>query len=343
MSSRSPTLRDIASRAGVSLSSVSLVLNGKPGVSQERKDRILEAIAALQYVHQPKKVVVRQRQPVIGLIMETLSPSASRDGFIAEVVSGVEAGLHSAGLRMLLHLYRKHDDPVSDLRALMGRDVDGMIITNGGDIDATVIEKIMGTGVPTVLVENYLETQTHSVVADNFTAGLRATDYLISLGHQRIGMLVGSSRYISLTDRRRGYEAALLAGDLPVERELMPPQPPSSGLKGYVQMRTLISLQRPPTAVYAVSDKSAMGAYAAVVEAGLSIPRDISIVGTDDVAESLYLTPPLTTFSVPKFELGRAAAQKMLALLGSDPPAPSRTVLLGKLKIRQSTRPPAGW
>jgi LacI family transcriptional regulator len=278
---------------------------------------------------------------VIGLVMETLSPAAAEDGFMAQVVSGVEVGLRDAGMRMVLHLYRPGDDPLAELRSLVGRDLDGLVVANGGDVDDAVLDRIAATGTPTVLIENYRDGGGHAVVADNFSAGLRATEHLLSLGHRRIGMLVGSPRYVSLTDRRRGYAAALVEAGLAPDPALMPAQPSGTTRKGYAQMRSLLALPEPPTAVYAVSDKSAMGAYAAVAEAGLAIPDDLSIVGTDDVVDSAYLTPPLTTFRVPTADLGRAAARTMRALLGNDPPPPSRTVLPGRLVIRGSTGPAA--
>jgi DNA-binding LacI/PurR family transcriptional regulator len=341
---RAPTLRDVASAAGVPLSAASLVLNGKSGVSLERRERILEAVRSLQYVPQQKKLQVRKRTPVIGLIMETLSPAAAQDGFMAEVVSGVEDGLRSRGMQMLLQLYRPHDDPIHQLRSLRGGDVDGVIVANGGDVDQAVVHRIMSSGAQVVLLENYMDMDTdiHAVVADNFTAGYRSTEYLLNLGHRRIGMIVGSHRYISLIDRRRGFEAALLEHGIVPDPSLMPAQEPKSTRKGYQQMRALLELAERPTAVYAVSDKSAMGAYAAVHEAGLSIPDDISIVGTDDVMESGYMNPPLTTFVVPKFELGRAASQMMAAILSDDPPAASRMVLHGSLQRRKSAAPPPG-
>ncbi|MFF5979515.1 LacI family DNA-binding transcriptional regulator [Streptomyces olindensis] len=336
------TLRDVAEAAGVPLSSVSLVLNGKPGVSETRRQRILGAVETLGYVP-TRKPAGKEPGRVVGLVMEALSPAAAQDGFMAEVVSGVEDGLRGRGMQMLLHLYRPDDDPISDLRSLMGRDVDGMIVANGGDVDEAAIERILATGVPVVLLENYLDLDTdiHAVVADNFTAGYRCAQHLLELGHRRIGMLVGSTRYVSLTDRRRGYQAALLEAGIIPSAELMPPQEPGSEEKGYQQMKQLLELPEPPTAVYAVSDKSAMGAYKAIVEAGLRIPEDISVVGTDDVLQSALLTPPLTTFVVPKFELGRVAAQAMHALLDAPSAAASRTVLHGRIAHRDSTAPPA--
>ncbi|MDT0344181.1 LacI family DNA-binding transcriptional regulator [Streptomyces litchfieldiae] len=336
------TLRDVAEAAGVPLSSVSLVVNGKPGVSDMRRKRILQAIEALQYVPPRRSADTRKPRRIVGLVMEALSPAAAQDGFMAEVVSGVEDGLRGQGLQMLLHLYRPHDDPISDLRSLTGRGVDGMIVANGGDIDEAAVQRILATDVPVVLLENYLDHDTgiHAVVADNFTAGYRCTQHLLELGHRRIGMLVGSTCYVSLTDRRRGYHAALLEAGLTPVPELTPPQEAGAPVKGYQQMRKLLNLPEPPTAVYAVSDKSAMGAYTAIAEAGLEIPRDISIIGTDDVLQSTLLSPPLTTFVVPKFELGRMAAQAVHTLIDTPSAAASRTVLHGRIAQRASTAPP---
>ncbi|HEY1093624.1 MAG TPA: LacI family DNA-binding transcriptional regulator [Glycomyces sp.] len=340
---RAATLRDVAEAAEVPLSSVSLVLNGKPGVSEERRRRVLDAIESLGYVPGRRSNASRRNGGVVGLVMEALSPEAAQDGFMAEVVSGVEAGLRSHGMEMLLRLYRPGDDPVKDLRALGGRDLDGVIVANGGDIDQNAVERVLAHGILTVLLENYLETDADvpAVVADNFTAGYRCTRHLLDLGHRRIGMLLGSTRYVSLRDRRRGYEIALLEAGITPDADLMPPQESSASAKGYEQMRLLLALPEPPTAVYAVSDKSAMGAYAAIAEAGLAIPRDISITGTDDVLQSGMLAPPLTTFTIPKFELGRAAAHTMTNLLGNRATASTRTILNGRIAMRDSTARPA--
>ncbi|WP_051326222.1 LacI family DNA-binding transcriptional regulator [Glycomyces tenuis] len=336
------TLRDVAQAAGVPLSSVSLVLNGKPGVSEARRQQVLQAVEELQYVPTRRSSGDDRSRAVVGLVMEALSPEAAKDAFMAEVVSGVEDGLRAQDIRMLLHLYRPGDDPVARLRELTGRDVDGMIVANGGDIDTAAVERIIATGIPVVLLENYLDSDSdiHAVVADNFTAGYRCTRHLLDLGHRRIGMIVGSTRYISLIDRRRGHEAALFEAGIMPSAELMPPQEPGNPVKGYQQMRRLLELDEPPTAVYAVSDKSAMGAYTAIAEAGLRIPDDISVIGTDDVMQSAMMAPPLTTFVVPKFELGRTAAHAMQALQSRPTTAASRTVLHGHIAHRGSTAPP---
>jgi DNA-binding LacI/PurR family transcriptional regulator len=336
---RRATLRDVASAAGVSVSAVSLVLNGKSGVSAERRQRVIAAMKSLNYTQTTRPAPVR-RTAVLGMLMEHLSATASSDGFIAEIVSGVEDAARRAGFQLLLHLYRPGADPIGDIRALMGRDVDGLLVANGGDIGEDVIAEILLAEVPAVLIENYVPQPSHAVVADNVTAGLSATRHLLGLGHRRVGLLAGSPRYVSLLDRRLGYLAALDEAGIPVDPALMPPQEPGHPKKGYTQMRKLLELPEPPTAVYAVSDKSAMGALEAVREVGLRVPDDISIVGTDDVAESAYTSPPLTTVHVPKRAMGEAAVAVLQQLLGPEQPPPSRLVLQGRVVVRESAGPP---
>ena len=332
-----PNMRDVAERAGVSLSAVSLVANGKPGVAPEKRARVLQAMSALGYIPSGRRHTVAETK-VIGLLMESLSLQASNDGFYTRIIAGIEETAYRLGYRTLLHLYRPGVDPISDIRDLMGRDVDGMVIANDGDITADVIRQIAAIGNPVVLVENYLPDPIHAVTADNLTAGWIVTKHLIEYGHRRIGALQGPNKYSSLRDRLRGHMVALLDHDIAIDPELQPPPTSGDPRKGYLQMRQLLELQEPPTAVFAVSDKSAFGAMEAIKDAGMRIPEDISIVGIDDVAESAYSTPPLTTYYVPKHKLGKLAVGVMHNLLTSDMP-PVKTLLIGQLIERASTAP----
>jgi DNA-binding LacI/PurR family transcriptional regulator len=240
----------------------------------------------------------------------------------------------------LLHVYRPDIDPIHSLRELMGRDIDGLIIANDGDVTPQVIRKISEAGVQMVLIENFQSFPIHSVTADNYTAGRVMTEYLIKLGHTRIGALGGPAKYSSLRDRMRGHIITMIEHGLPVDPALQPPPVSGNPRKGYVQMQQLLALPEPPTAVFAVSDRAAIGAMEAIKDAGLRIPDDISVVGIDDVRDSAYSTPPLTTFSVPKYDLGRVAIFILHDLISGKLIPPARTVLLGKLVERQSAGAP---
>jgi DNA-binding LacI/PurR family transcriptional regulator len=334
-----PTMRDVAAAASVSLSTVSLVVNGKPGVSQDRRERVLQVIKDLNYVtgRRPNGI---GGMKVIGLLMESLSEASRSEGFYVRIVSGIEETAYDLGYQVLLHVFRPGIDPLSSIRDLMGRDVDGLIVANDGDITPDVIQHIAEAGVPIVLVENLLGLPIHAVTADNFTAGRVMTEYLIQLGHRRIGALSGPDKYSSLRDRMRGYRIAMLENCLPLDPSLQPSPVSGNPRKGYVQMQKLIALPEPPTAVFAVSDRAAFGAMEAVKDAGLVCPDDISVVGIDDVRDSAYSTPPLTTFSVPKYDLGKTAVLMLHNLTLDKGIPPAKTVLLGNIVVRQSAAPP---
>src|SRR5512147_131360 len=334
-----PTMRDVAAAAGVSLSTVSLVVNGKPGVSRDRRERVLQVIKDLNYATGGRKKSAVETK-IIGLLMESLSEASRSEGFYVRIVSGIEETAYDLGYQVLLHVYRPAIDPLNSIRELMGRDVDGLIIANDGDITPSVIQHIAEASIPMVLVENFQNFLIHSVTADNFTAGRVMTEYLIQLGHQRIGALGGPDKYSSLRDRMRGYCIAMLENGLQLDPSLQPSPVSGNPRKGYVQMQKLIALPEPPTAGFAVSDRAAFGAMEAIKDAGLVCPDDISVVGVDDVRDSAYSTPSLTTFSVPKYDLGKTAVLMLhnLTLDRSIPPV--RTVLLGNILVRQSAAPP---
>ncbi len=332
-------MREVAALAGVSLSTVSLVINGKSGVSPDRRERVLQAIKQLGYPFSGRQAVSSETR-VFGLLMESLSEASRSEGFYTRIVSGIEETAYDLGYQVLLHVYRPDIDPLDSLRELMGRDIDGLIIANDGDVTPQVIRKITEAGVPMVLVENYQSFPIHSLTADNFTAGRVMTEYLINVGHRRIAGIGGPLKYSSLCDRMRGHQIALVEHGIPIDRSLQPPPVSGNPRKGYVQMQQLLSLPEPPTAVFAVSDRAAFGAMDAIKDAGLRIPDDISVVGIDDVRDSAYSTPPLTTFSVPKYDLGRAAVFILHDLISDKAIPPCRTVLLGSIVERQSAGAP---
>lgn len=332
---KAPNMRDVAVAAEVSLSTVSLVVNGKSGVAPDRRERVLKAIKDLGYIAGSHQSVVTGTK-VFGLLMESLSEASRSEGFYTRIVTGIEETAYQLGYQVLLHVYRPDIDPINSLRELMGRDIDGLIIANDGDVTPEVIRKINETGVPMVLVENYQSIPIHSVTADNFTAGRVMTEYLIELGHRRIAGIGGPEKYSSLRDRMRGHRIALIEHGLSLNPALQPDPISGNPRKGYAQMQQLLALSERPTAVFAVSDRAAFGAMDAIKDAGLLIPDDISVVSIDDVRDSAYSTPPLTTFSVPKYDLGRTAVLTLHNLILNMPVPPARTVLIGKLVERQS-------
>jgi LacI family transcriptional regulator len=330
-------MRDVARAAGVSLSSVSLVAADRPGVSEEIRARTLAAMHHLGYVPplRPRRESARY---TLAIISERLQQPIELDIFYAEILQGIQTEAQRQGHRVLLHLLAGGEMGVSQLLESMHGEIAGMVLANGGDLTDEVIGRLVGSHIPAVLVDNYVVDQPlHCVVADNVTAGYLATRHLLRLGHRRLGLLAGPRKYRSLVDRQEGYLDALTEYGVPVDLALMPaPTHHAGGQKGYQQMLRLLDLPDPPSAVVAISDKTAFGAMEALKERGLQIPRDVALVSIDDVAESAHTTPPLTTVSVPRSEMGAEAVRRLLALLRGEAPRPTKTVLYTHLVVRQS-------
>lgn len=331
--SKRVTMRDIAAAAGVPVSAVALALGDKPGVSSIRRAAVLRAADELGYER-----AARSGRPIFGLVMEELSPAARSDGFIDTLLQGVYAGARALGAQVVLGMYHPGTDPSAELAEIAGRRLDGIIVANGGDITVEVIDQIAANDLPCVLLENRVDRPISSVSSDNFSAGLESTRHLIGFGHERIGFIQGSERYASLHDRFRGYVVALSEAGIPLLPELVIPQEPHLPRKGYDQAQRLLQLPDPPTAVYAVSDKSAFGALAAIAENGLVAGRDISLVGTDNVEASAYTSPSLTTFDTGSRDIGQVALRTLQAIVDGEH-AVTHSVVQGSLVVRDSTEP----
>jgi DNA-binding LacI/PurR family transcriptional regulator len=336
--SRRVSMRDVARAAGISLASVQLVASGKPGVGDDTRARTLEVMRQLGY-SQRLRARPSPRRFTLAIISERLLQPLERDIFYAEIWHGILTEAQRGSHRVLMHLLERGEAGVSHLLELHGGEIDGMILANGGDLTDDVIRGLIASGIPAVLVDNYVvDEPLHCVVADNVTAGYQATRHLLRRGHTRVGLLAGPRKYRSLVDRQEGYFDALTEFAIPVDETLVaPPARHAGGQKGYQQMLRLLDLSHPPTAVVAISDKTAFGALEALKERGLRIPRDMALASIDDVAESAHSTPPLTTVSVPRTEMGAEAVRRLLALLLDEAPRPTKTVLYTSLVVRESS------
>jgi len=334
---RRPSMRDVARAAGVSLAAVSLVASGRPGVGDETRTRTLQVMHQLGYVPRSRPRQAEARLS-LAIISERLLQPIERDIFYAEILQGIQTEAQRHGHRVLLQLLEGGEAGVGPLIDSLHGEIDGLILANGGDLTDEVIRRLVGSRAPAVLVDNYVvDEPLHCVVADNVTAGYLATRHLLRLGHTRIGLLAGPRKYRSLVDRQEGYLDALTENEIPVDRSLMPaPTHHAGGQKGYHQMLSLLDLPQPPTAVVAISDKSAFGALEALKERGIQIPKDMALVSIDDVEESAHTTPPLTTVNVPRAEMGAEAVRRLLALLRRESPRPTKTVLYTHLVVRAS-------
>ncbi len=337
MAKRRSNIRDVAAAANVSPSAVSLVIRGRPGVAEKTRERVWAAITELRY-EVPVAPAVATKTQAVCLLIEKGTMPVVLDVFYGDIIRGFQAEAQRLGYQVLLHMYDSSADTPALLKESFPDEARGLVVANDGDIRPDLIFQMQELNLPLVLIENQAtDHRLDCVLGDNFEAGYTVTRHLIDQGHRSIAILKGPTKYSSLVDRLRGCLAAIAEAGLHVPVEHMPQPVSGTPKKGYLQMREILRLPIRPTAVVAVSDKTAFGAMEAIKEAGLHIPDDIAIAGIDDVHESAYSHPPLTTFHMPRQDMGVIAMRKLHYLVAADRQPPAKTVLYGDLIVREST------
>ena len=332
-----PTMRDIADIAGVSMATVSLVLNGKRGISEPTRNRVLEVARDLGYDTGRRS---NGSAETISILIEHLPTSPTSDPFNRFVLASVEAEARKAGYRTVIEFATERDGPVAGHWA--GNWAAGVLILGGGDLNPEWIGTARDAGLPIVLADHFIPgVSLPTVVPDNFAGAYAMTRYLIDAGHERIGFLRGPAKYWTLEERRGGYLLAMQQAELGPTADLVPPRISHGSEKGYGETLALLDLAEPPTAIFAVSDQAAVGAYRAVMSRGLVVGQDISIVGFDDIEVAKMLTPPLTTVRNSGTDLGRVAIIRLLGMMRDedlmiDPPI--KWTIPTRIIERQSVR-----
>ena len=334
MNKRRPSMRDVAHAASVSVSAVSLVVRGKPGVAEETRERVWKAITQLGYTVAVPEIA---KTASVGLLIERDSMPVILDIFYGDVIRGFQMEAQRLGYQVLLHMFDHAAESLDSLRSSLAGEVDGLVVANDGEITPKMVIQLEALHVPLVLVESYLPGQhIPCVLGDNFSAGYAVMQHLLGLGHRSIAILRGPRKYSSLNDRLKGCLAAAAEAGILISNEYMPHPVSGHPKKGYVQMQEILRLPQRPTALVAISDKTAFGAMEASKEAGLRIPEDIAIVSIDDVSESAYTRPPLTSVHIPRLEMGILAMQKLHRLISGEPEVAVKSVVYGELVVRES-------
>lgn len=330
------SIKDIARIAGVSHTTVSRALRDSPEVSEETKARIRRIADEVGY--RPSAVarsLVTQRTQVVGVVVTRLS-----DPFHTEMVQGVEevAEQHEYGVLLSLsHEDSRKEQSIVEMMAQ--RQVDGIIVS-ASRVGNHYLNLLEGLHIPIVLINSHHTSENvYSIAMDDHHGGLVATQHLIDLGHQHIGYITSERGGRTSRQRMAGYREALKEADLPSERTLVA-KGNGRVAGGEAAMTRLLARDPRPTAVFCYNDLTAIGALRAIVQAGLCVPEDVSLVGFDGLVEATYVNPPLTTVEQPRHQMGRLAAQMIIGLL-SDESQPTRLVLQGTLIRRDSCSPPA--
>jgi len=332
------TSRDVAKLAHVSRTTVSFILNNVSGVSisAETRKRVLDAAKKLNYSpNVAGKKLVSGKSYTIGLVLCQSPEQIFTDAFLPQVILGVEQAAMQQGFHVLLKPVDPNDTG-GYARLITENHVDGILLS-GPRQDDTALMHLHEQRVPILLMGQLPDTSIPFVDV-NATAGAElAVTHLIERGHQRIGMITNAPlSYTSAKQRRDGYLHALKKAKLPIDKALILEgnYTPASGFEA---MKSLLSLTPCPTAVFVASDVVAMGAMLAIKQAKLHIPKDIAVVGFDDIPLAEYYDPPLTTIHLPAFGLGWAGGERLIRIIQGEGLNDTSLLLESKLITRHSS------
>lgn len=333
MTKKAVTIKDVAKKAKVAISTVSAVLNNSAPVSEATQARVLAAMEALDFL--PNKIarsLRMQKTFTIGVVVPNLI-----NPFFPEVVRGIQATAHANHYHIIL--CDAEDDPhqaISSINSLIRAKVDALILFG------ETIEKVLSDfrlfkdqTIPIVSVErNFNVPGTHAVLVDVFTGAYQAVRHLAENDYRRIGF-VCPKLTLGLSRRYRGYQVALKDEGIAMEESLVQ-QTSNSFEGGLLAATSLLEQKNPPQAIFAYNDLMAIGVLAIAQEKGLKVPDDLAVMGFDDIHAAAFASPPLSTVALPKQELGALAMQTALRLL-KKMEVPRTAILLPSLVIRSSS------
>ncbi|MET7423521.1 LacI family DNA-binding transcriptional regulator [Dactylosporangium sp. NPDC005555] len=351
MTSRSrATMAEIAAEAGVSVPTVSKVLNGRHDVAPATRERIEELLRARSYL--PRRNPPARTAGLIDVVFVDLGSA-----WAMQILAGVEEVAHRAGTGVVVSAVRHtpHVDRDAErnrfeprgrtrtapdrrwLEHLAARRSDGVLLVLS-ELAADQRARLAELGIPVVVVDpaGQPDPSVPSVGATNWTGALTATEHLIGLGHQRIAVIGGPGDVLCSRARVDGYRAAMHAAGLPVPAGYERTGDFTSPT-GHRETLALLDLPTPPTAVFAAADEMARGAYEALYERGLRVPDDMSVVGFDDLEQARWSIPPLTTVRQPLTEMAGLATRMLLTLIAGEPLDSTRLELATPLVVRAST------
>jgi LacI family transcriptional regulator len=330
--SKAVTIHDIAREAGVSPSTVSRVLNGTVPVAEDKRAAVLAVVERRNF--RPNVVargLARGTTGAIGVLTQAISSQ-----FYGEILYGIEQGLRGSAYHAVFASANwQRDEELAALELLIDRRVDAMVVLGGLVPDERL--RRVAAETPLVVVGRSVEgIEPHCLRVDDEQGAYTATRYLIDLGHRRIAHITGALFHQDARDRLAGYNRALEAAGLPADPQLII-EGDYTERSGLLAGQALISRGSLFTAIFAANDQMAYGVRLALFRHGLRVPDDVSLVGFDDLIGSNYAIPPLTTMRQPTADLGRLAAQSVLAQLDGRPPGLVSPAV--ELVIRESAAP----
>jgi len=314
MTSQRVTIVDVATKAGVAISSVSAAVNGGPGISERTRAHILETAASMGWVPSMRgRSLSGKRAFAVGLIVQRPSDVLEADPYFAGFIGGIEEVLEEHGQALVLQMSSGKDRTIERYRHLAGeRRVDGVFLSEI-EVDDPRIPLLTELGMPAVAINpGPAGTPFPAVVQDHRQGIDELVDYVVSMGHTRIAHVSGDPSYVHSREREEAWRAAMVSHGLP-------PGPVVTGdftsESGALAASELMGLAEPPTAVICANDLMAIGFIARLSDLGLQVPADVSVTGYDGIQLGAYTRPRLTTLQTSPRALGSAAARSLITLI----------------------------
>ena len=333
-------IKDVAKLAGVSISTVSRVVNNTAGVAQNKKDAVLRAMSELHYKPNSfAKALVSNKSDTLGLVVGDLG-----DPFFSLLMRGVEKVASRYNKQLLIS--SGHHDPEKEskaIRSLIDRRCDAIVVHSKALSDYKVMELLESQPASVLINRRIQGFEDRCIYLDNRKAGAMATSFLINQGHSHIAFLSrhSESKHLELEDARdryQGYQGAMLAsGIFPDTKLVSRNQPDEQG--GYQATLELLNKHVEFTAIFAYNDAMAAGCMSALRERKIQVPNDVSVIGFDDVLLARYINPGLTTIRYPIEAMGEQAAELALLLFGEHDEEQTVREFMPEIVNRESVRP----
>lgn len=325
-------MRDVAAAAGVSVTTVSHVLNNTRPVSPELRQRVHDAVAAAGYTtNSVARALATRNTMLIGVVMSFLS-----NPFFAPLVSSIEKTARRHGYTLLLtDNHENAADETAQVRIMLDRRVDGVVLAPASTHPELILDLLAERGVPAVLVDRFADNRFDEVGVENIESTASLVAHLVEHGHTRIGFISGKAGLSTTTERLAGYRLGLERAGLPLDRRLV-----RSGASRIEPAReaiaAMLDLPNPPTAVVPANNAMTVGALRGLRDRGLRVPDDIAIAAFDDFEWADLMNPRLTAMAQPIPEMGNAAAKLLVKRIAGDQGPPQQRVLPPTFQHRES-------
>lgn len=330
-----PTIKDIAHELGISISTVSRALHNQPDVNKETRKAVLELAEKLDY--HPNKValsLLKKNSNTIGVLVPNF------DYFFSTAIQGIdEAALEAGYTVMVCQSNESYGKEMVNLKRLLESRVDGFIISVSSETQvADHFKKIQDKGIPMILFDREINgLQSPKVLLNNFEGGYIATKHLLEQGYSRIAFLGGPEKMLISNQRFEGYKAALNESGIKINLKFIEHGDFSQDY-AFVTTEELLRAKQKPDAIFAMSDRLAIGAMLAIKKTGLRIPQDIGLMGFNNDPITSIVTPTISSIDQPAFEMGKTAARIFIQMIHNHEVTAENIILKPKLVVRESSK-----